>query len=96
LIIIVLSTKTERRRPGPGGAAPLVRRLRKLSLSRANVLLTSPSSAGTELAARAYARLLERDLGVHNAAAFATEDQAATALFGLGDGVFTGKIQGHV
>ena len=75
---------------GPFHTAPLVRRLTKLSLSKANVLLTGPSGAGKELAARAYARLLERDLVVHNAAAFATEDQAAATLFGLGDGVFTG------
>lgn len=59
------------------------------------LLIVGPSGSGKELAARAYAQLVNRDnktapfVTVH-AGRFATEEQAMTGLFGVQKGIFSG------
>jgi transcriptional regulator with AAA-type ATPase domain len=73
--------------------SPLIRRLQTLALAKNHLLINGPSGAGKELSARAYAALLNRDLIIHNSAAFATEEEAASTLFGVRPGVFTGVAE---
>jgi hypothetical protein len=75
---------------GPFHAAPFIRRLRRQALSYGHVLLAGPSGSGKELAAHAYAALADRQILIHNAAKYGSEDEATATLFGVSERVFTG------
>ncbi len=72
----------------------LIRELREAALSKRHVLLTGPSGTGKELSAHALAAMF-RGKGnpvpvvIHNAAQFASEEEASTTLFGVAAGVFS-------
>jgi DNA-binding NtrC family response regulator len=73
----------------------LIKDIREAALSHRHILLTGPSGTGKELSARALAAIMGEpdrplNLVVHNAASFASEEEAKTTLFGLKKGVFTG------
>lgn len=74
----------------------LIRELKEASLSSRHMLIVGPSGSGKELAARALASLMmERKTGEnhilsHNAARFASAEEAATTLFGVGSKIFSG------
>jgi MoxR-like ATPase len=79
---------------GPFHSCPIVRDLKEAALSFRHILLAGPSGVGKELAAKALASMLgERSkpltLISHNCARFASEDEAASTLFGVGAKVFT-------
>lgn len=75
---------------------PTIRLLREAALSSRHCLVTGPSGTGKEIAARALAEMMEtrgqncRIIISHNAARFASEEEAATTLFGVGPRVFSG------
>ncbi len=75
---------------GPYHAASLLRLLLRQTLSYGHVLLAGPSGSGKESAAHAYAALARRQILVHNAARYGSEDEASATLFGVSDRVFTG------
>ncbi len=75
---------------GPFFAGPLMNEIRRVAASTFHVLIAGPSGVGKELAARVFAALCRREILVHNAARFGTEDEAAASLFGVAKGVFTG------
>lgn len=69
--------------------------LRETAISKRHVLLTGPSGTGKELAARALSVMKSEPgcplpLVVHNAAQFASDEEASTTLFGVGPRVFSG------
>lgn len=70
-------------------ATKLVTELSESARSERNLLLAGPSGSGKELAARAVAQLLEREMLAHNAARFSSEEEAMTTLFGVGRQVFS-------
>ena len=76
-------------------AAPLIRSLEEAVTSGRHLLLHGPSGTGKELAARVIAERAapKRPWVVHNAAQFATEEEAATTLFGVEESVFSGVRQ---
>ena len=67
----------------------LIHRLKKLADSCSHALINGPTGVGKELAAEAFARLTGRKLRVYNCAAYGTEDEAATTLFGVRGNVYT-------
>ena len=75
---------------------PLIRRLREAAASSRHCLLAGPSGSGKEMAARALTAMMtedgnrERCVLSHNAARFASEEEAATTLFGVASRVFSG------
>ncbi|MCP4604655.1 MAG: FHA domain-containing protein [Proteobacteria bacterium] len=74
--------------------SPLMQKLRETMLSARHVLLAGPSGTGKELAAEALASMISGSNATspfltHNAAQFASEEEAATTLFGVGPKVFT-------
>jgi len=75
---------------GPVHGPVLMDQLREAAGSGRNLLIAGPSGSGKELCARAVATMLERSMLIQNAARFATEDEAKSSLFGVGDKVFTG------
>ncbi len=75
-------------------AGPLLRELRESAFSERHLLLVGPSGTGKELAARALASMTgppdaPPKFVVHNAARFASADEAASTLFGVGAKVFS-------
>ncbi len=74
----------------------LIRELKEASLSSRHMLIVGPSGSGKELAARALAHLMmdqkegENSILSHNAARFASSEEAATTLFGVGSKIFSG------
>ncbi len=71
----------------------MIRHLKETALSSRHVLIAGPSGSGKELAAKALAGLMEDSGGpliAHNAAHFASQEEAATTLFGVGPRVFSG------
>ncbi len=73
----------------------IIQELREASVTKHPVLLAGPSGAGKELAARALVSLMEASgrrlpLLEHNTARFVNEDEATTALFGVGEKIFSG------
>ena len=56
---------------------------------RSAVLIAGPTGTGKELAARAFAAILEREMLVQNSARFATEEEATSSLFGVKARVFS-------
>ena len=81
---------------GPFYRNRLIRQLKEAARSDRPILLTGPSGAGKELAARIVSRILSSDsrtpmpMVAHNAARFSSEADATTALFGVAAGTFTG------
>lgn len=72
----------------------IVMALREAVLSNRHVLISGPSGTGKELAARAVASMLgtekaPRSLLAHNAARFASSEEASATLFGVAKGVFS-------
>jgi DNA-binding NtrC family response regulator len=53
------------------------------STTRGGILLAGPTGTGKELAARAYASMLNREILVQSAVRYATEDEASSSLFGV-------------
>ena len=79
---------------GPFHADPLVQLLKEAARSKRHLLLAGPSGVGKELAARTVAAIAGEGgpalkVTAHNAARFASEDEATTTLFGVGSRVFT-------
>ncbi len=79
---------------GPFHSGPIVRELKEAALSFRHILLAGPSGVGKELAAKALSAMLgdkgkPLTLVSHNCARFASEDEAASTLFGVGAKVFT-------
>ena len=72
-------------------AYSLIQRLLEASLSSRHILLTGPSGTGKELSAQALASMMggAGSLLTHNAAQFASEEEASTTLFGVGPKVFS-------
>jgi DNA-binding NtrC family response regulator len=73
----------------------LLGQLQDAARSARHVLITGPSGSGKELAARALANYVSRSgsspiIVAHNAAKFATADEAASTLFGVSSRVFSG------
>lgn len=80
---------------GPFHTADLIEQLEEAALSARHLLVTGPSGVGKELAASALSQMLGPDRSAlpmlsHNAARFASADEAATTLFGVAKGVFSG------
>ncbi|MCP4679383.1 MAG: FHA domain-containing protein [Deltaproteobacteria bacterium] len=71
-------------------SGPLIEDLRQASVSARHLLIVGPSGCGKELAARALAALTDSPLTIHNAARFASEEEASTTLFGVTARVFSG------
>lgn len=74
--------------------AEIVTALREAVLSKRHVLISGPSGTGKELAARAVATMMgtaeaPRPLLAHNAARFASSEEASATLFGVAKGVFS-------
>jgi DNA-binding NtrC family response regulator len=74
---------------------PLLRSLADAARSQRHLLVAGPSGSGKELAAKAIAAMASSGGGAprllaHNAARFASEEEAATTLFGVVGGVFSG------
>ena len=65
---------------------------KEAALSKKNVLLHGPSGTGKELAAALFSQRVAPKAAFvrHNAALFATEEEAATTLFGVESHVFSG------
>lgn len=79
---------------GPFHSGALVQELLEVAHSNRHVLLSGPSGAGKELAARALADIWSGDRGdvallAHNAARFTSEEEAASTLFGVAPRVFS-------
>lgn len=73
----------------------LLKQLQDSARSARHTLITGPSGSGKELAARALVKFVSRTgpslpIVVHNAAKFATEEEAASTLFGVAPRVFSG------
>lgn len=84
---------------GPFHADPLVQQLKEAARSKRHLLLAGPSGVGKELAARTVAAIAGNGgpplkLTAHNAARFASEDEATTTLFGVGAQAFT-NVESH-
>ncbi|MCU0664834.1 MAG: sigma 54-interacting transcriptional regulator [Myxococcota bacterium] len=80
---------------GPFHTAAIIEQLEEAALSARHLLVTGPSGVGKELAASALSHILGPDRSAlpmlsHNAARFASADEAATTLFGVAKGVFSG------
>ncbi|MCP4674034.1 MAG: FHA domain-containing protein [Deltaproteobacteria bacterium] len=79
---------------GMGGdfhTGPIIEALSDAARSNRHVLLSGSSGTGKELAAKAYASMIGRGTFLtHNAARFASAEEAATTLFGVGPKVFSG------
>ncbi len=71
-------------------SGPLIESLVEASVSARHLLLVGPSGCGKELAAQALAALTDAPITVHNAARFASDEEAATTLFGVSTRVFSG------
>jgi hypothetical protein len=76
-------------------AGSLLKDLEEATLSARHVLLAGPTGTGKELAARAIASMSAKvgagpAILAHNAARFASADEAAATLFGVGPHVFSG------
>lgn len=94
-----LLSPTPRDRLGMAGRfhiGGIIAELREAALSERHVLLAGPSGTGKELAARALATLLGPEgvskplaLLAHNAARFASSEEASATLFGVGQRVFS-------
>jgi DNA-binding NtrC family response regulator len=74
--------------------ARLIAELREAALSERHMLIAGPSGTGKELAARALAALSATEgqplsMLAHNAARFASPEEAASTLFGVGGRVFS-------
>lgn len=75
-------------------SGPFIREIREVVLSGRHLLLAGPSGAGKELTAGAIARMLgdgnrPLPLTAHNAARFASEEEAKATLFGVAEQVFS-------
>lgn len=73
---------------------PLIREIHAASLSARHLLLGGPSGSGKELVSRALAQVLGQGqqnypFVAHNAAAFTSEEEATSKLFGVGRRVFS-------
>ncbi|MDD5308882.1 MAG: sigma 54-interacting transcriptional regulator [Deltaproteobacteria bacterium] len=76
-------------------AGLLLKDLKEAVLSARHVLLAGPTGTGKELAARAIAAMAAKNKArpsilAHNAARFASPEEAAATLFGVGPHVFSG------
>ena len=74
---------------GPFHTATMLKNLKEATASRRHILFVGPSGAGKELAARAVAKMLGKNMRVHNAARFTSEEEAMATLFGVGRRVFS-------
>ncbi len=73
---------------------PLLKMLHEAAVSARHILLTGPSGSGKELSGIALSTLMGEPgkpllLKAHNAARFATEEEATATLFGVGARVFS-------
>jgi transcriptional regulator with AAA-type ATPase domain len=69
--------------------APLLKEIRRYSNSHSHVLIYGATGSGKELAAKALARMANRDIVVHNAGRMRSDSEAEVILFGVGHKVFT-------
>jgi DNA-binding NtrC family response regulator len=69
--------------------ALLLKELRRYSNSRSHVLIYGATGSGKELAAKALARMSNRDIVVQNAGRLRADSEAEVILFGVGPKVFT-------
>ena len=69
---------------GPFHMAALLKELEEAATSHRHLLITGPSGSGKELAVRAVAKMLGKEVRVHNAARFTSEEEAMSTLFGIG------------
>ncbi len=76
----------------------LMDRLLECILSDLNLLIVGPTGSGKELAANAVAKMMEKPIVIQNAARFATEGEAMSTLFGVGEKVFSDvrQKQGYI
>ncbi|MCP4641965.1 MAG: FHA domain-containing protein, partial [bacterium] len=75
-------------------AGTLLQALREAAMSERHVLLAGPTGTGKELAANALASMMGKSgaplmVVAHNAARFASAEEAASTLFGVGPRVFS-------
>ncbi|MCP4678068.1 MAG: sigma-54-dependent Fis family transcriptional regulator [Deltaproteobacteria bacterium] len=77
----------------------LMDRIEKVALSGDHILIAGPSGAGKELAAEAIRKIIgKKPFVAHNAADYASEDEAIITLYGVAKGAFTGveKRRGRI
>ncbi|MCP4603797.1 MAG: FHA domain-containing protein [Proteobacteria bacterium] len=67
----------------------LVDKLDTCTMSGRNLLLAGPTGTGKELAAHAFAKMMGKKLTIQNAAAYTSEEEAVSTLFGVGKKVFS-------
>ncbi len=70
-------------------AVPLLNELNEATISARHILLAGPTGSGKELAAGAIASIMGKQIRFHNAARFASADEAASTLFGVAPKTFT-------
>jgi transcriptional regulator with AAA-type ATPase domain len=75
---------------GPFHATSLIGSLREATYAPRNILLAGPSGSGKELAARAFAKMLDKPLITYNAARYSSIEEATATLFGVASKRFSG------